>query len=111
MGRKPTTRSDRLAMENCLRDLVKKQQQQITDLEAKLAESDKENKKLEEKLKFITEETNENFVDGQKYDQLKQQLENLNKEFELAQEHNEKKRLNTGKTNVHNSNINFLSQD
>lgn len=36
MSRKPTTRSDRLAMENCLRDLVKKQQQRIAELEEQL---------------------------------------------------------------------------
>ena len=36
MSRKPTTRSDRLAMENCLRDLVKKQQKRIAELEEQL---------------------------------------------------------------------------
>ncbi len=36
MSRKPTTRSDRLAMENCLRDLVKKQQHRIAELEEQL---------------------------------------------------------------------------
>ena len=37
MSIKPTTISDRLAMERCLRDLVKKQQQRIAELEEQLA--------------------------------------------------------------------------
>ena len=36
MSIKPTTISDRLAMERCLRDLVKKQQQRIAELEEQL---------------------------------------------------------------------------
>ena len=36
MSRKPTTRSDRLAMERYLRDLMKKQQQRIAELEKEL---------------------------------------------------------------------------
>lgn len=36
MSRKPTTRSDRLAMENYLRDLLKKQSQRIAELEEQL---------------------------------------------------------------------------
>lgn len=36
MSRKPITRSDRLAMEKYLRDLVKKQQQRISELEEQL---------------------------------------------------------------------------
>ena len=45
----------------------------VADLEAKLAESESKRKSLEEKIKFLTEETEENFVDGQKYNQLKYQ--------------------------------------
>jgi small-conductance mechanosensitive channel len=47
MSRKPTTRSDRLAMENCLRDLVKKQQQRIAELEEQLKNARKETEKLQ----------------------------------------------------------------
>ena len=61
---------------------------QISDLEAKLAESESNRKSLEEKVKFLTEEKEENFVDGQKYNELKQQLaektltiEQINKAF------------------------------
>lgn len=49
----------------------------ISDLEARLKESESKRKSLEEKLKFLTEETEENFVDGQKYNELKQRLEEL----------------------------------
>lgn len=38
MSRKPTVRTDRTAMIRCLRDLVKKQQQQIAKLAKQLAE-------------------------------------------------------------------------
>lgn len=57
-------------------------EQQIADLEAKLAESESKRKSLEEKVKFLTEETEENFVDGQKYNELKQQLDEKEKEIE-----------------------------
>ena len=56
----------------------------IADLEAKLAESESKRKSLEEKIKFLTEETEENFVDGQKYNQLKHQLAITEKALELA---------------------------
>lgn len=46
----------------------------IADLEAKLADSEKENNELKDKLKWLKEEIEENFVDGQKYNELKQQL-------------------------------------
>ena len=56
----------------------------IADLEAKLVESESKRKSLEEKIKFLTEETEENFVDGQKYNQLKHQLAITEKALELA---------------------------
>ena len=56
----------------------------IADLEAKFAESESKRKSLEEKIKFLTEETEANFVDGQKYNQLKQQLAITEKALELA---------------------------
>ena len=56
----------------------------IADLEAKLAESESKRKSLEEKIKFLTEETEANFVDGQKYNQLKHQLAITEKALELA---------------------------
>lgn len=57
----------------------------IADLEAKLAESESKRKSLEEKVKFLTEETEENFVDGQKYNELKQQLAEKDKEIEYQE--------------------------
>lgn len=57
---------------------------QFADLEAKLVESESKRKSLEEKIKFLTEETEENFVDGQKYNQLKHQLAITEKALELA---------------------------
>lgn len=45
----------------------------IADLEAKLAESESKRKSLEEKVKFLTEEIKECFVDGQKYNELREQ--------------------------------------
>ena len=56
----------------------------ISDLKAKLVESESKRKSLEEKIKFLTEETEENFVDGQKYNQLKHQLAITEKALELA---------------------------
>ena len=56
----------------------------IADLKAKLVESESKRKSLEEKIKFLTEETEENFVDGQKYNQLKHQLAIIEKALELA---------------------------
>lgn len=53
----------------------------ITDLKAKLAESESKRKSLEEKIKFLTEETEENFVDGQKYNQLVEKVEQLKEEL------------------------------
>ena len=53
----------------------------IADLKAKLVESESKRKSLEEKVKFLTEETEENFVDGQKYNELKQQLAEKEKEI------------------------------
>lgn len=57
-------------------DLLNKEMYElkIADLEAKLAESESKRKGLEEKVKFLTEEKEENFVDGQKYNELNQQL-------------------------------------
>ena len=63
--------------------------QKISDLEAKLAESEKrwveeneEKCELKKQLKFIKDEIEVNFVDGQKYNELKQQLAEKDKEFE-----------------------------
>ena len=53
-------------------------------LEQQLKESESKRKSLEEKIKFLTEETEENFVDGQKYNQLKHQLAITEKALELA---------------------------
>lgn len=47
--------------------------QQIADLEAKLAESESKRKILEEKVKWLSEENEECFVDGQKYNELREQ--------------------------------------
>ena len=65
-------------------ELLEHKDQQISDLETKLVESESKRKSLEEKIKFLTEETEENFVDGQKYNQLKQQLCITEKALELA---------------------------
>ena len=62
-------------------ELLEHKDQQISDLETKLVESESKRKSLEEKIKFLTEETEENFVDGQKYNQLKQQLHGLPKKI------------------------------
>ena len=67
-----------------LEKLLNQQDKRIRDLEAKLAESESKRKSLEEKVKFLTEETEENFVDGQKYNQLKHQLAITEKALELA---------------------------
>ena len=65
-----------------LEKLLNQQDKRIRDLEAKLAESESKRKSLEEKIKFLTEETEENFVDGQKYNELKEQLAEKDKEIE-----------------------------
>ena len=54
-------------------DLYYKSIEQRKDLEAKLAESESKRKSLEEKVKFLTEEIEECFVDGQKYNELREQ--------------------------------------
>ena len=63
---------------------IDRYEKHIADLETKLAESESKRKSLEEKIKFLTEETEENFVDGQKYNQLKHQLAITEKALELA---------------------------
>lgn len=57
-----------------IKDKEHEEDRRVANLEAKLAESENKRKSLEEKVKFLTEETEENFVDGQKYNELKQQL-------------------------------------
>ena len=75
MSRKPTTRSDRLAMENFLRDFVKKQQKRIAELEAKFAESEKERRKAYQDGFFQKQ-----FEKDVEICQLKQQLAEKDKE-------------------------------
>ena len=53
---------------NCYNELYK-----VSNLEARLAESESKRKSSEEKLKFLTEEIKECFVDGQKYNELREQ--------------------------------------
>lgn len=53
---------------NCYNELYK-----VSDLEVKLKESESKRKSLEEKIKFLTEEIEECFVDGQKYNELREQ--------------------------------------
>ena len=83
--------------------IMNQQDQQITDLEAKLAECEKSNEyfadrvekadkeikeiykkynKLVEEYNNLKEEVDNNFVDGQKYNELKQQLAEKDKEIE-----------------------------
>lgn len=74
----------RLNIAQQFRDENEKLQDKVADLEAKLVESESKRKSLEEKIKFLTEETEANFVDGQKYNQLKHQLAITEKALELA---------------------------
>lgn len=71
----------------------------ISDLEAKLEESESKRKILEEKVKWLSEENEECFVDGQKYNELreqkdkeiqdlKQQLAEKDKEIEILTKQN-----------------------
>ena len=69
-------------------EIINKQDKRIKELEEEnqqlkqqLAESESKRKSLEEKIKFLTEETEENFVDGQKYNQLVEKLEQLKEEL------------------------------
>lgn len=53
MSRKPTTRSDRLAMERCLRDLLQKKAQRIAELEEQLKNAIVPKFKIYQHLWFI----------------------------------------------------------
>lgn len=61
--------------------LLYKYKQQIAELKQHLAESESKRKILEEKVKCLFEENEECFVDGQKYNELKQQLHDLPKKI------------------------------
>lgn len=54
-------------------ELLDEKDEKITNLEAKLAESESKRKILEEKVKWLSEENEECFVDGQKYNELREQ--------------------------------------
>lgn len=58
MSRKPTTRSDRLAMERYLRDLLKKKDQRIAELEQQLKNAIVPPVKLGDKIYVVPSETN-----------------------------------------------------
>lgn len=57
--------------------VIEKQQKRIAELEQELAELKEKYNKVSEKLKNITEEVENNFVHGQDYEKLKQELVEL----------------------------------
>lgn len=64
MSRKPTTRSDRLAMERYLRDLLKKQQERIAELEEQLKNSIRPKFKVNDRLfVIVNNEIEEYYID------------------------------------------------
>ena len=60
---------------------IKQQSQHIADLMSKLAESESKRKILEEKVKCLSEENEECFVDGQKYNELREQKDKENQQL------------------------------
>lgn len=64
MGRKPTTRSDRLAMENYLRDLLKKQQQRISELKEQLKNAIVPKFKIGQEVYYIRGSSNKRIDKG-----------------------------------------------
>ena len=84
MSRKPITRSDRLAMENYLRDLLKKKEQRIAELEEQLKNARKETAKkvidrVEELSVFDFEAYEE--MDFRRYIVSQMALDNILKEY------------------------------
>lgn len=60
---------------------IKQQSQHIADLMSKLAECESKRKSLEEKVKCLSEENEECFVDGQKYNELREQKDKENQQL------------------------------
>lgn len=72
---------DFLEMKKYYLDVIKEKDQRITELEKELAVLKQKYNKVNDNLKNLTEEVENNFVDGQDYEQLKQQLEEKDKEI------------------------------